>query len=92
MARKGLVLAAALVLSIAAIAATDSRAAVSPPPPAGVEADAWQYISDSVGLAIRYETGRKGERELFGTVMVREGGRWQAVRFGSGPVGMVPAR
>ena len=92
MARKGLTTAAVLVLSIAAMAATDSRSAVSPPPPAGVQADAWQYISDSVGLAIRFETSLKGERELFGTVMVREGGRWQPVRVGSGPVGMVPAR
>ena len=92
MARKGLVMAAVLVLSIASIAATDSRTAVSPPPPAGVQADAWQYFSDSVGLAIRFETSRTGERELFGTVMVREGGRWQPVHFGSGPVGMVPAR
>ncbi len=92
MTRKLMVFLAALTLSFAAVVATDSRASASPAPPPGVKADAWQYISDSVGLAIHFETNRKGERELVGTLMIRERSRWAPVRLAADSIGMVPAR
>lgn len=60
--------------------------------PAGVAADEWHPISETLGLVVRYASSERGERRLVGTLMVKEGRRWQPVIVNPPSAGMVPVR
>lgn len=92
MSRKRMTAALVFLAALAGFGVLSPRASVIVSPPPGVAADAWHPISETLGLAIRDERDRRGQRELFGTLMVRQEGRWQAVNVSPSPVGIAPAR
>ena len=47
---------------------------------------------DERALAVRYAENERGERRLVGTLMAKEGSRWQSVSVDRDAVGIVPAR
>lgn len=92
MTRPRAILAAAALAALTLAGSSLARGPVFSAPPPGVSADEWHPISETLGLAVRYERDARGQRELVGTLMVREANRWQKVDVAPNPVGMMPAR
>ena len=92
MVRQRAFFVAVLLIVVTAAGLSGSSGSVFSAPPAGVTADEWHPISETLGLAVRHERNVHGQRELVGTLMIKEGNGWQSVNVSPNPVGMVPAR
>ena len=92
MFRFRVLLAVGVLVAVAAVGRSLPTGSVFSETPAGVTADEWHPISETLGLAVRYAKDDRGDRRLVGTLMVREGSRWQSVSVGQSAAGLVPTR